>query len=197
MPKTKPSKCYRNMDRPAYTRQEYVKGYPPLPEGLRKFSYGNTKRSFPARVSVVSLKDIQVSAKALESTRITITRELKLLGEEKYLLRIKTIPFHVTRAHGLFMAKAERYAKGMRQSFGRKMDRFARVKKGKVLLEISIEDNAVAWAVCKRVLNRAVKKLPSKWQIKTEGISIKNLSTTPSLPKRAKVVKKSSTGLVR
>lgn len=192
MPKTKPSKCYRNMDRPAYTRQEYVKNYPQLPEGLRKFSYGNTKKTFPAKVSVVCLKDIQVSAKALESMRITITRDLKLLGEEKYLLKIKPIPFHVTRAHGLFMAKAERYAKGMRQSFGRKMDRFARIKKGKTLLEISIDDNAVAWAVCKRVLKRAVQKLPSKWQVKTEGISDKNLSATPSLPKRVKVAKQSS-----
>lgn len=184
------------MDRPPYTRKEYIQSYPPLPEGLRKFSYGNTKGTFPAKVSVVCLKNIQVSAKALESVRITITRELKLLGEEKYLLKIKTIPFHVTRAHGLFMAKAERYAKGMRQSFGRKMDRFARVKKGKVLLEISIDDDAVAWGICKRVLKRAVQKLPSKWRITTEGISTKNLSATPSLPKRVKVVKQLPTGLV-
>ena len=186
MPK-KPSRCYRRMDRPPYTRKKYIRGYPQLPEGLRKFSYGNTKGTFPAKASIMCLKDIQVSAKALESVRITITRELKLLGEEKYLLKIKAIPFHVTRAHGLFMAKAERFAKGMRQSFGRKADRFARMKKGKVLLEVLIDDNAIAWGVCKRALQRAIKKLPSKWRIITEGISIVNLSATPSLPKRMKV----------
>lgn len=183
----KPSKCYRNMDRPPYTRKEYIGAYPSLPEGLRKFSYGNTKRmDFPAKVSLVNLKDIQIADKAIESVRITINRELKLLGEENYKLQIKAIPFHVTRAHGLFMAKAERYAKGMRQSFGRKQNRFARIKKGKVLLEISIEDDAVAWALCKMVLKRAIRKLPSKWQVKAEGISKKNLYANPRLPRRVK-----------
>jgi len=186
MPK-RPSKCYRAMNRPN-TRREFVSHYPNLPEGLKKFSYGNTSKfDFPAKITLINLMDIQISALALESVRVTINRELKLLGDENYRLEIKSIPHHVTRMHGLVgVAKAERLAKGMRGSFGRSMSRFARIKKGKPLIEILIKDEPVPYGICKKALTTAIKKLPSKWKIVTEGISLVNLSAKVKLPKRAK-----------
>ena len=195
MPNKRPSKCYRKLDRPANTRKEFIKRLPDLPEGLRKFTFGNkSKFDFPAKVNLVCLKDIQIGGKSLEAVRVTVNRELKILGEDNYRLQIKSIPFHIARSHGLIgVAKAERLAKGMRLSFGRSMRRFARVKKGKVLIEVLINDDAISYGICKRALVRGTKKLPSKWQIKTEGISLANLQANPKLPKRIKT-KKSSGG---
>jgi len=175
------------MNRPN-TRRDFISRYPDLPEGLRKFSYGNTgKFDFPAKVSLVNLKDIQISAKCLESIRIAVNRELKLLGEENYRLQIKSIPHHVTRMHGLVgVAKAERMAKGMRLSFGKSQKRFARIRKGKSLIEILINDEPVSYQVCKKALTMATKKLPSKWKITNEGVSHANVSAKVRLPKRTK-----------
>jgi len=114
---TRPTKCYRDLKGQAYTRKEYVrKGYPNVPEGLQKMTYGKTNRfDFPAKVCLVALCDGQVSDKALESVRVTVNKELRVLGETKYRLQMKAYPFHVNREHGMIgVVKAERFSKGMR-----------------------------------------------------------------------------------
>lgn len=187
----KPSKCYRKMDRPAYTNKKYIKRFPDLPEGLRHFTFGNTAEiDFEGRITLVALGNGQVCAKALESTRVAINKELKVLGETKYRLQIKAIPFHIVREHGLVgVAKAERFVKGMRQSFGKSLFRTARVKKGKELIEILIPNDAISFHVSKMALQKAMKKLPHKWKIVIQGISNANIQANPILPKRVKKTK--------
>jgi len=191
MPK-RPSKCYRKPDRPAFTRTKYIKGLPQRSEGLKKLCFGATdKFDFEGKVQIVATKGVQVSDKALNSIRITIVRDLKVLGERKFRFELKGVPHHIARMHGLIgVAKAERMVKGMRASFGRSTYRMARMKKGKVLIEVLISNDAIAFHVAKTTLVKAMKKLPRGFELKHEGISFENVSAHPQLPKRIK----SSTG---
>lgn len=191
MPK-RPSKCYREQKQQAYTRRKYMQRVPDVPEGLRKLTYGNKKKfDFPAIVKLVAQKDIQVSASSLEAVRIAVNRELKVLGEENYRFQIKSAPHHVVREHGLVgVAKAERFVKGMRLSFGKCTRRMARVKKEKTIIEIRIPDEAVSYHVCLKALRLARMKLSGKWKVENEGVSKENILARPTLPKRVKETKK-------
>lgn len=161
---------------------------PEVPEGLRKLTYGNkAKFDFEGMIRLVAQKNVQVSAMALEAVRISINRELKTLGEKNYRLQINSAPHHIVREHGLIgVAKAERFAKGMRLGFGKSMFRMARVKRGKTVIDIMIHDDAVSYHVCKKALTVAMNKLPATWKIMVEGISRKNIFARVRLPKRIK-----------
>ena len=160
-----------------------------VPEGFKHSVFGNSsKLDFPAKISLVALKDGQVSAKALVSVRVTIHREMRVIGEENYRLQMISYPHHQSRSHGLVgVAKAERISSGMgKRSFGTPEMRLAQIKKGRPLIEIAINDNAVAYGVAKKVLNRIMCKLPLRWEIKTEGLSTTTLLANVNLPKRIK-----------
>lgn len=194
----RPSKCYRRIDRPAFTRTKYIKRLPPRPDELRKLSFGDTNKfDFEGKLEIVATKDLQVGDKALGSIRIHIVRDLKVMenkltGISNFRFELKGVPHHITRMHGLVgIVKAERLAKGMRLGFGRSAFRVARMKKGKVLVEVLIPNEAVAFHVAKNALVKAMKKLPHGFELRHSGISFKNVSAHPSLPRR---VKAASTG---
>jgi large subunit ribosomal protein L10e len=192
---TKPSRCFRNITNPSYTRKEYIGRYPNLPDALKQFSYGNTKEVFPAKISLIAMKDGQVGDRAIASVRVTINTELKsCVGENDYRLDIRPIPWQVVRGHGLLgVAKAERLMKGMRESFGNPINRVARIHKGQALFEVGVRDTPVTYGVGKRILDRAKKRLPPlDWQIKVEGISLSTQHANVTLPTRKK--EKKSTG---
>lgn len=184
---TRPTKCYRDLKQP-YTRREYIGSYPDIPQGLNKLVYGNTKKlDFQCKISLVALKSGQISARALDSIRATIHRELRVLGEDKYRFQIKAYPHHCVRMHGLVgVVKAERLAKGMKQSFGKPIYRMAQIKSGEEILEIRTNDNPIAYGVCKKALSLALKKLPLKFRIAEEGFSKEVKSSNVPLPKRTK-----------
>jgi len=188
MPYKRPSKCYRKPDRPPFTRTKYIKRIPNRPEGLKKLCFGATdKFDFEGKVEIVATKSVQVSDKALDSIRITIVRDLKVLGERKFRFELKGVPHHIARMHGLVgVAKAERMVKGMRASFGRSAYRMARMKKGKVLIEVLIPNDAIAFHVTKTTFVKAMKKLPKGFELRHEGIDFANVSAQPQLPKRVK-----------
>lgn len=183
---TRPSKCYRKPHL-QFTRKEYIRRIPDIPSGL-KFSVGNTaKFNFPAKVSLVATTDRQVSASALNCIRVVISRELRVLGEDKFRLQINSYPHHVARMHGLIgVAKAERIAKGMKQAFGHSILRIAQVKKGHRLVEILTNSNAISYGVSRKALIIAMSKLPFHWDIIYEGFSVKDIQANPVLPKRTR-----------
>lgn len=188
MPKSgRPSKSYRDLKQP-YTRIEYIGRLPSVPDGLRKMTYGKTdKLDFPAKVWLVAEKEGQISARALDSMRATIHRELRALGEEKYRFQILKYPHHIVRMHGLVgIAKAERLAKGMKEAFGTPQYRMAQVRRGDKLLEIATEDNPIAFGVCKKALSIAMKKIPLAWKMVTIGFSDYSKQAQVTLPKRTK-----------
>jgi len=193
----KPNKCYRRITQQAYTRKEYISAMPLLPEGLNRFTFGNTKEHFPAKMSLIAERDVQVSAQTLLTCRIHLNKELKRIGEESFKLQIKTIPYHIAREHGLVgIAKAERFAKGMRLGFGKPIGRFARIHSGQTIFEIQIRDDAVACAVAREAYQIVTKKLPSKWKIIIEGISSANLIAKPNLPPKVREESKGGQAII-
>jgi len=190
----RPYKCYRKLQL-AYTRKEYISRMMAVPEGLKKSTFGNPSKTFPARVFLTAKLDGQISAKAIESARVSLHRELRILGEENYRLQMSAYPHHCSRSHGLVgIAKAERIAKGMKQSFGRAEMRLAQIRKGHTLLEIQINDDPVAYGITLRGIKIIFKKLPFDWDLKMEGISKATIYVKPFLPKRTKE-KKASGGV--
>lgn len=186
---------YRHLQVP-YTRKEYIKKLMDIPEGFKHSCFGNTsKLDFPAKISLVALRDGQVSAKALVSVRVTIHREMRVIGEDKYRLQIVSYPHHQARSHGTVgVAKAERISEGMKHSFGFPEMRLAQIKKGHSLIELGIDDDPIAYGIANKVLNRIMHKLPLRWEIRTEGLSNKTLLARVNLPKRVKESKKATGG---
>jgi ribosomal protein L16/L10AE len=120
---------------------------------------------------------------------------MKVIGEENYRLQMVSYPHHQARFHGMGMAKGERLGSADmgHGSFGFPEMRMAQIKKGHQLIEVAINDDAVAYGIAKKVLDRIICKLPLKWQIKTEGLSSATLLARVNLPKRIKE-KKGKTG---
>lgn len=190
----RPAHSYRQLQQP-YTRTEYIRRMQNVPEGMKHSSFGNTaKFDFPAKISLIALRDGQISARALVSVRIALHRELRILDEQNYRLQMMAYPFHQTRSHGLVgVAKAERIFGGMGGgSFGFPEMRMAQIHKGHALLEIIMNDDPVSYGVTMRGLHTAICKLPLKWQVKTEGFSAKSLQANVNLPKRIKEKKEKS-----
>jgi ribosomal protein L10e len=187
----RPTKCYKDVKQP-FTRKQYIKRIPNVPEGLKKMTYGNTKKlDFPAKMSLVALLDGQVSDKALDSIRVTINRELKILEESNYRLQINSYPHHICRMHGLIgVAKAERIAKGMKQSFGQSQYRLAQIRKGHEIIVVLLNNDAISFGLCRKALNLATNKLPLKWRIVYEGFPAESIIANVVLPKRHRESKK-------
>jgi len=183
----RPSKCYREFKRPN-TRYDYIGKSMGLPEGMKKVAFGNTKGVFSAKAQIVAKKDVQVSARAIVSIRVSINRELRLLGEN-FRMDIKSYPHQLARSHGLVgVAKAERISSGMgKGSFGSPEMRLARVKKGHPLMEVVCNDDPIAFGIIKKAFHIAICKLPPiGWQEVYEGFSEATKSAKVSLPKRVK-----------
>lgn len=182
---TRPRKCYRRAEGPAYTRKEYIGSMPTIPSGLSHLSYGNVSRmDFAGRIRLIVTRDGQISAESLESARVFVNRRLQALNLENYRFQIRVIPFQVNRMHGLVgVAKAERYSKGMRQAFGKTISRGARVKKGTVIAEVLIPDDAFSFQVCRQAFLGVTKKLALQYKIVHEGFSPASTQTSVKIPK--------------
>lgn len=190
----RPAHSYRQLQEP-YTQKKYINRMQDLPEGLRHSVFGNSSKfDFPAKVRLIALRDIQVSARALLAARVSINRELRVIGEDKYRLNMTSYPHHQTRSHGLVgVAKAERIFGGMGGgSFGFPEMRMAQIHKGHALLEITTDDDPVALGIIRRALKMGFSKLPLKWQIEITGFSRETLNAKVNLAKRVKEKKGTS-----
>ena len=83
-----------------------------------------------------------------------------------YYFIVRVYPHHVTRENKMISgAGADRLQKGMRQSFGRPVDRAARVNKGQPVFTIYTVDANANQA--KAAFIKARKKLSGSFKIKT------------------------------
>lgn len=184
----RPAKCYRKFSRPN-VRYDYIGRSMDVPEGMRKTAFGNTKGKFSAKGQIIADKDVQVSAKAIVSIRVTIHRDLRVLGEQNFRMEIKSYPHQLVRSHGLVgVAKAERISSGMgKGAFGFPEMRLARVKKGHPLMEVTMNDDPISYGIVRKAFHTAICKLPpTGWTQKFEGISEETKSARVALPKRQK-----------
>lgn len=168
MAKLRKASSYRSLERP-YTRKSkyraksYVRANPH--NLVVKFEMGDTTKTFPCVVKLVSKEDIQLRHNALEAARKSSNRLLeKKLGKKGYRFRIKAFPHHVLRENPLASgAGADRMSTGMKMSFGKSIGLAARVKRGQTILEVMCDKKDIL--VAKQAAARANFKFACSTQI--------------------------------
>lgn len=154
----KPASSYRDQDRPAYTRKEYITGIP----GSRIifFERGDKSTDYPIEISLVSDEKGQVRHTALESARVSANRHMqKKAGEENYYLKLRVYPHQVLRENPMALgAGADRISDGMRKAFGRPISLAARISQGQKILTIKTSKDF--YETAREALRRAKMKLP-------------------------------------
>lgn len=149
----------------SYTRKEYIRASPA--SKITKFTMGDTKASFPIQGRLIATEEAQIRHNALEAARVASNRVLMTKLANAYVLRVVPYPHSILRENKMiFGAHADRLQDGMRRAFGKPIGIAARVKVGQPIIEIGVNENAVA--VAKEALERGQDKLPIPCRIVIE-----------------------------
>lgn len=153
----RPARCYKGVDKPAYTRNEYIDGVP-QPK-ITKFVMGNVKGEYEYRVLLKALEAAQVRHNALEAARVAAHKYLsKAAGEDKFLFIVRVYPHHVLRENKMMaFAGADRLQEGMRRAFGKPIGLAARLYPGSVIAEVRVGKQHIE--VAKEALRRFKDKI--------------------------------------
>lgn len=162
----RPAKCYGKIDRPPYTRKEYIRGFPP--PKIRIFDMGDPSGNFRVKIGLIALEGRQVRHNALEAARIAANKYLTgRLSRSNYHLKVTVYPHHVLRENKMMaFAGADRLQDGMRKAFGKPIGTAARVRAGQRLMFVRVNDDDVDVAV--EALRRAAMKFPMKCRVVVE-----------------------------
>ena len=130
----KPASMYRDIDKPSYTRREYITGIPGSKIAQHKMGQiDKDPDEYEVQISLVLEESCQLRHGSLESSRLSANRRmLKLLGEDgDYKMILRKFPHQVIRENKQATgAGADRVSDGMRQSFGKIVGTAARVQAG-------------------------------------------------------------------
>jgi large subunit ribosomal protein L10e len=151
------AKNYGPVKGQAYTRKEYVKGFPP--PKIVKFTMGDTKGTWDVEARLIANERKQIRHSALEATRVATNRVLidKLIND--YYMQVLPYPHIILRENKMiFGAHADRLQQGMRRSFGRTIGTAARIEPGQTLIIVRVK--AAAADTAKLSLQRGLAKLP-------------------------------------
>lgn len=89
---------------------------------------------------------------------------MALVGEENYLLTVKTYPHIILRENKMIAtAGADRLQEGMRKAFGKPIGLAARVEIGTTVLELRVK--AANLAKAKEAMEAGSSKLPMKTKV--------------------------------
>lgn len=165
--------AYRRLKRP-YTRKSkvkaksYIKSTPS--NKIARYIGGNKTKKFQLRLDLVSLDSMNLRHNAIESGRKTATNYLvKTLSRENFRIQIRTHPHHVLRENPLATgAGADRFQEGMTRAFGKPIGLAARIKKGKIMVSLFVDEKHVNEA--KKALKKTSYKYPMKTTIKVSKI---------------------------
>ncbi|KYC48926.1 MAG: 50S ribosomal protein L10e [Candidatus Methanofastidiosum methylothiophilum] len=159
----RPSRIDRMVNRPNYTRREYVRAVPGIK--VVHFDMGELGRKFPYEVYLESKNACQIRTNAMEASRIAANRYLmKALGKTAFHYKIRTIPFQIIRENAMASGKkADRYGNGMRLSFGKPIGTAARVDRGQRIMSVWVEKEGIEAA--RIALRKAAMKLPTTVKI--------------------------------
>ena len=132
----KPASMYRDIDKPAYTRKEYITGIPG--SKIAQYQMGDRNKDtdeYPVQMSLVVDETVQIRHGSLEAARLSANRYLiQELGEGNYRMILRKFPHQVLRENKQATgAGADRVSDGMRQSFGKIVGTAARVHAGERL----------------------------------------------------------------
>jgi len=165
----KPASMYRDIDKPAYTRREYITGIPG--SKIAQHKMGNKRKDaseYPVQISLVLEESVQIRHGSLEASRLSANRHLiQELGEGNYKMVLRKFPHQVLRENKQATgAGADRVSDGMRQSFGKIVGTAARIQSGERLFTAWCEPEQ-AEAV-KEAYRRAYNKITPPCRIKVE-----------------------------
>lgn len=170
----RPSKCYRGIEGPAYTRtsktkprKSYIKGVPG--SKIVMFDMGNKRKEFDTQIHLVSLEPMQIRHNAIEAARITSNKYVqKMLGNVNYKMKIRVFPHQVMRENPLATgAGADRFSTGMKKAFGKPIGRTARIRANQKVMTIYTDKENIETA--KQALRKAKMKIPCKATIEIEN----------------------------
>ncbi|MFH0715189.1 MAG: 50S ribosomal protein L16 [Candidatus Diapherotrites archaeon] len=179
----RPGHCYRYATKPSYTRMAvkvHSKNYIGATPGLktRRFNMGNPLKEFDTIVDWISEEDRQFRDNALESARQGIVGFLnKKIGKENFFLKIRVYPFQILRENKQAQgAGADRVTKGMSHPFGKPIGRAARVRQGKVLMSLLVDEENTENA--KIAFKHIVKKVGMKTSVRVHK-DVQSIGTKP------------------
>jgi large subunit ribosomal protein L10e len=186
----RPARCYTRVRGPANTRVgKYVRGVPD--SRIRAYDAGNRKGNFPVHIHLVSKEKCQIRHTALEAARIAVNRQLQRnIGTENYHLTIRIHPHHILRENRMMaVAGADRIQDGMRRSFGKPVDRAARVKERQEL--VTVRTYARYYRVTIDALKRASDRFPTPctYKIGKGEKLVKELMKTGKFAKKREKIK--------
>ncbi|PSP38060.1 50S ribosomal protein L16 [Halobacteriales archaeon SW_8_65_20] len=166
----KPASMYRDIDKPSYTRREYITGIPG--SKIAQYKMGRTEKDedeYEVQISLIVEEDVQIRHGSLEASRLSANRRmLKILGEDgDYKMILRKFPHQVLRENKQATgAGADRVSDGMRQAFGKIVGTAARMQKGDRLF--------TAWChpedadTLKDAFRRAYNKITPPCRVKIE-----------------------------
>ena len=102
----------------SYTSKYYAPGAPN--SKVARFTTGKASPDYNYCINLVSKGRVQIRHNALEAARVAANKKLVSLGEEGYLLTVKTYPHEILRENKMIAtAGADRLQEGMRKAFGK------------------------------------------------------------------------------
>jgi large subunit ribosomal protein L10e len=165
----KPASMYRDIDKPAYTRRDYITGIPGSKIAQHRMGDREVDTDdYPVQISLVVDETVQLRHGSLEAARLSANRHLiKELGEHNYSMILRKFPHQVLRENKQATgAGADRVSDGMRQSFGKIVGTAARIQKGERLFTAWCDvDQADA---VKEAYRRAYNKITPPCRIDVE-----------------------------
>merc|ERR1712027_109978 len=162
----RPARCYRYQKGKPYIKSRYCRGVPD--PKIRIYDLGKknaTVDEFPAVYHLVSDEKEQLTAEALEASRIVVNKYMATVcGRESFHGRIRCHPYHVLRINKMLScAGADRLQTGMRGAYGKPQGLTARVDIGQILISIRTKPSNLAHA--KEALRRARYKFPGRQKL--------------------------------
>jgi large subunit ribosomal protein L10e len=155
----KPASMYRDIDKPSYTRREYITGIPG--SKVAQYTMGDREvdtDEYPVQLSLVVDEAVQIRHGSLEAARLSANRHLiQELGENNYTMILRKFPHQVLRENKQATgAGADRVSDGMRQSFGKIVGTAARIGEGERLFTAwcDVEQADAVKEACRRAYNK-------------------------------------------
>src|SRR3989344_1612435 len=160
-------KCYTNLTR-SYTRKSkfkkkgFIKAIPT--NKIVRYDMGDSKKSFPYKVQLVSREDIQLRHNSIESARLVVNRAIQERLGNNYHLQLHLYPHHILRENKMLSgAHADRLQTGMAHSFGKAVGLAAQVKKGKTIFTANVNKEHID--LVRQALHKACPRLPGQYTI--------------------------------
>ena len=143
MAKLRKATAYKRLERP-YTRKSKYRKYNFVrasPNNLIvKYEMG-TQKEFPVKLHLICDEDCQIRHNAFEAARKSANKLLETRLQKNFFLKMRVYPHHVLRENPLASgAGADRMSTGMKMSFGKPIGLAAQCRKGKLLIELQVEE---------------------------------------------------------